>query len=231
MNSHTKKKGFTLVETLASLVILGVVISIVMFNIASSTRREDIRYFQSGVNISNRMEMINAITSTVVKDNVILKTDYTLNDIGYYSVIEGQKQYVVNCNNYGIKINGKSINIDYIDGYPTKPVSYEKEKEVNGVKTKSTLPAITVADTLIYSGFYVKAGNDAETLNSTITHTFNKNIDTIEILNLNQSIANTNHLTKFLSKDDVKTMQYLYTTNETVEYTRSLSIMKKDIAR
>lgn len=224
-----KFKGVTIMETLVSLAILAAIISIVMFNLVSSTRREDIRYFQGRVNINNRMEMVDSITESMAKTDMILKTDYTLNDIGYYSIINGRKEYIVNLNNYDYKIINSTVDLSSIVNRPNKPESFEREIDVNGTKSKVSLPVLTFADTLIYNGFYVRSGTDAETMTTTIINTFNKNIDTIEIVSLNTDILSEYHLNRYLNKTNINAMQYLYTTNETVEFTRSLNIIKKGI--
>lgn len=219
-----KKQGFTLIETLVSIAIITIVITIVFINLTSSIRREDIRYYQGRINIENRISMMDSIVSSMSKDEMVIKTDFTLNDTGYVATINSNEEYVVNLNYYPIEVTSQAISLDYLNNLGYKPKSYELEVD----KLKRDLPTIQLTDNLIYPGFYVRTGIDTETLETSIVYTFNKNIDTVEVLNIDNNLYTDNHLVKYLQKGNLKTMNLLYTTNDTVEFARTLNIMNKE---
>lgn len=220
------KQGFTILETLVSLLILSMILIIITTSLTtSSTHREDIRYFQSRLNISNRMEMIDAIKVTLATKDITLKTQYTLNDIGFETTINGNKEYVVNCNYYPLSIQGEEVFLSYFDSIPTKPKSYSRTYYENNVKKTKSLPTFTLADNLIYAGFYIRVGTDPETNQTDIVSSFNRNIDTAEIFKINDVILQTYNLNKNLKYSNLESLMLLHTTNETTEYTRELDLI------
>lgn len=221
------KMAFTLIETLISLLILSIITIIVMSNFSStSTHREDIRYFQSRVNISNRMEIIDSIKISLASNDITLNTEYTLNDIGYYTIYNGNKDYIVNLNYYPLSIQGDEVFLSYLDGLPSKPISYTMESIDSEEKN---LPSITLADNSIYAGFYVRVGTDTSTNKTSIVNTFHKNIDTVDILRINNTINTTYHVTKNLQYNQLNSMMLLHDTSEITEYTREIDILNKRV--
>lgn len=223
-NKAKKKQGFTIIETLVSITIISVVITIVFINLTSSIRREDIRYYQGRLNIENRISMMDSIVNSMSKDEMVIKTDFTLNDIGYVATINKNEEYVVNLNYYPIEVTSQAVSLDYLNNLGYKPKRYELEVD----KVKRDLPTIQLADNYIYAGLYVRTGVDSETLETSIVYTLNKNMDTIEVLNIDDTLFTDNHLVKYLQKGNLKTMNLLYTTNATVEFTRKLDLTNKE---
>ena len=232
MSRKLIKQGFTIVEALISIFILSIIIIIIMTNFStSSTHREDIRYFQSRLNISNRMEIVDSIKSSLASENITLKTDYTINDVGYDTIFNGNREYVINCNYYPLSVQGSEVFLTYIDNLPSTPAKYARNVIEGNATVSKQLPTITLADTLIYAGFYVRVGTDTETNVTSIASTFYRNIDTVDVLHINDTIFNNFYINKNLKYDNIHSMSLMHTTNETTEYTRELDILNKKTLR
>lgn len=226
------KQGFTLLETLVSLLILSMIIVIISTSlVTNSSHREDVRYFQSRVNISNRMEMIDSIKVSLAVKDITLKTDYTLNDIGFETDINGSSEYVVNCNYYPLSVQGQEVFLSYLDSLPTKPTSYDRTYSENNVEKTKSLPTITLADNIMYAGFYVRIGTDPESNTTSIVSTFNRNIDTAEVFKINDTIFSNYYINKNLKYTNVDSLLLLDTTNETTEYTRDLDLLNNKMTK